>query len=373
MGTPVPVSERLVISVIVPARNEEACLGACLSSLLEQSGADQRESAQSMPVPRSARAGHSNIYPLVGSLTYEIIVVDDGSTDRTRVIAESFPGVQVIDAGPLPPGWIGKNHALAAGARQAKGNWLLFTDADTVHKPGSLARALAEAQHNKADLLSYSPEQEVHGFWEKTVMPVIFAELARKYPPSAVGDQASNLAAANGQYLLISRAAYDRVGGHAAIASLLLEDVALARAVRNASLRIRFRYGGDAVRTRMYRSFEQLREGWTKNLILLFPNAGTLAVWRTFEFLLVTACLVVGGLSIAAGDWWHAVLYLLVPTATIARIASAHFSWSATLLGILGLPLFSYLLLRSRLRHAQGAVLWKGRTYAGGAGIKPVS
>ena len=154
MGTPVPALDRPVVSIIVPARNEEASLSACLESLVSQSG-----------------------------VLFEIIVVDDGSTDRTRAIAESFPGVRVIDPAPLPPGWTGKNNAVVAGARAAKGKWLLFTDADTVHLPGSLARAIAEAEHHHADLLSYSPEQEVHGFWERAVMPVIFAELARKYPP----------------------------------------------------------------------------------------------------------------------------------------------------------------------------------------------
>jgi glycosyltransferase involved in cell wall biosynthesis len=333
-----------VISVIVPARNEEACLGDCLASLVSQTG-----------------------------VRFEILVVDDGSTDRTRAIAESFPGVRVIESPPLPPGWTGKNNAVVAGAREAKGKWLLFTDADTEHKPGSLVRAVAEADQHHADLLSYSPEQEVHGFWERAVMPVIFAELARKYPPSAVSDFSKNLAAANGQYLLISRTAYDTVGGHAAIAQSLLEDVALARAVRDASLRIRFRYGGDAVRTRMYLGFRQLREGWTKNLILLFPSAGALALLRALEFLLVIVCLVVATLTILAGDWRHSVLFFVPPVLTVMRIATAHFSWSSNLLGIFGLPVFSYLLLRSKLLHACGAVGWKGRTYPGTTGIKPVS
>ena len=344
MGTPVPVSEPPVISIIVPARNEEASLGACLASLVSQTG-----------------------------VIFEIIVVDDGSTDKTRAIAESFPGVRVIQSPPLPSGWTGKNNAVVAGARDAKGKWLLFTDADTVHKPGSLARAVAEAEQHHADLLSYSPEQEVHGFWERAVMPVIFAELARKYPPSAVSDFSKNLAAANGQYVLISRTAYDAVGGHAAIAQSLLEDVALARAVRDASLRIRFRYGGDAVRTHMYRGFRQLREGWTKNLILLFPSAVPLALLRALEFLFVIVSLVVAILVILAGDWRHAVVFFVPPALTVARIATAHFSWISNLLGILGLPVFSYLLLRSKLRHARGAVAWKGRTYSGAAGIKPVS
>jgi glycosyltransferase involved in cell wall biosynthesis len=345
MGTPPPVPEGPSVSVIVPARNEEACLGACLQSLIAQTG-----------------------------VTFEIIVVDDGSTDRTRAIAESFPGVKVIEPGPLPAGWTGKNNAVAAGAKQATGNWLLFTDADTVHQPGSLARAVAEVKEHGADLLSYSPEQEVHGFWEKAIMPVIFAELARKYPPSRVSDFSTNMAAANGQYLLISRSVYDAVGGHAAVAHSLLEDVALARAVRESGRRIYFRYGADAVRTRMYRSFDQLREGWTKNLSLLFPFPALLAVRRALEFLLVIGCLALAAMGVFAGDWLVAALMLIFPLMTIRRIATAHFSWQSNLLGILGLPLFSYLLLRSKLFYRRGQVSWKGRTYTGhSANILPVS
>ena len=156
-------------------------------------------------------------------------------------------------------------------------------------QPGSLARAVAEAQKHDAALLSYSPEQEVRGFWEEAVMPVIFAELASVYRPSQVSDPVSSAAAANGQYILVSRKAYEAVGGHAAIAGSLLEDVALARTVKASGRKIFFRYGGDAVRTHMYRSFAQLREGWTKNLALLFPSPVRLAVLRLIEFLLIVA------------------------------------------------------------------------------------
>jgi len=342
METPVPVLDP-VVSVIIPARNEEANLRRCLESLVSQE-----------------------------RVSFEIIVVDDGSTDGTRAIAESFPGVRVIEPGPLLPGWTGKNNAVTAGAAQAKGKWLLFTDADTVHQPGSLARAVWEAERHHADLLSYSPQQEVHGFWERAVMPVIFAELARKYPPSAVSDYSTNLAAANGQYLLISRAAYDKVGGHASVAGSLLEDVALARAVRDASLRIRFRYAPDAVRTRMYRGFRQLCEGWTKNLSLLFPAAIPLAALRALEFLFTLVCLIIIVFSALHGFWRYAILPFWVPVMTYRRIATAHFSWSSTLLGIFGLPVFSYLLVRSKLHHMSGNVSWKGRRYPGSAGVTPV-
>jgi hypothetical protein len=335
-----PVSERPMVSVIVPARNEEACLGGCLESLVAQTG-----------------------------LRFEVIVVDDGSTDRTREIAQSFPGVRVVEPGPLPTGWSGKNNALVAGVKKARGEWLLFTDADTVHRAGSLAQSVGEARRQKAALLSYSPEQEVHGLWERAVMPVIFAELASTFRPSAVSDPRSAAAAANGQYILVSREAYDSVGGHAAVATSLLEDVALARAVKASGRRIFFRYGGDAVRTRMYRGFAQLREGWTKNLVLLFRSPVRLAVLRMIEFVLIVGSVVLAGVAALKGRMPASValgiLAAILTNVFLTRIRKAHFSWDANLLALIGLPLFSYLLLRSRSAYLKGKVSWKGRQYEG--------
>lgn len=292
-----------------------------------------------------------------------MIVVDDHSTDRTREIALSFPNVRVVEAGPLAPGWTGKNNAVTTGAREARGEWLLFTDADTVHLPGSLARSLNEAKQEGVALLSYSPEQVADGFWEKAVMPVIFAELASHYRPSEVSDPNSPAAAANGQYILITREAYDAIGGHAAIAGSLLEDVELARAVKLSGCKIRFRFGADAVRTRMYRSFSQLREGWTKNLALLFPAPGRLALWRFFEFFALVFSLALLILSVVLREFMFAPLFLIGPLATLKRIARAHFPWSANALVLFGLPLFSHLLLRSKFSHQKGTVSWKGRAY----------
>ena len=307
-------------------------------------------------------------------VAFEIIVVDDHSTDRTREIASSFsnaPGqarVRIIAAGPLPAGWTGKNNAVTAGAKVARGEWLLFTDADTVHLPGSLARSIEEAKRHGAALLSYSPEQVVKRFWEKATMPVIFAELAASFRPSQVSDANSPAAAANGQYMLIAREAYDAVGGHAAIAANLLEDVALARAIKKSGRKIFFRFGGDAVRTRMYRSFAQLREGWTKNLALLFPSPARLAALRAIEFFLIVASFAVSITTALRGHFPSAAaagtLCVILYALFLTRIRRAHFSWDANLLALFGLPLFSYLLLRSARAHANGNVPWKGRTYS---------
>ena len=334
------VAAQPTVSVIVPARNEEACLGTCLESLAAQTGV-----------------------PL------EIIVVDDHSTDRTRAIALSFPAVRVIEAGPLPEGWTGKNNAVVTGAREARGQWLLFTDADTVHLPGSLARALAEAQESKADLLSYSPAQIAVTFWEMATLPVVFAELARQYPPAKVSDPNSPAAAANGQYILVKREAYDVVGGHAAIAGNILEDVALARAVKVSGRKIRFRYAADAVRTRMYRNYHQLRDGWTKNLALLFPHPGRLAM-KTLLFWGIAGAALSLALVTRAKQWpWDTVFvgaFIFLTT----RLRRAKFTSDMTFLGALfGMPMFAYLLLRSKRAHAKNQVQWKGRTYSDKAGL----
>jgi hypothetical protein len=140
--------------------------------------------------------------------------------------------------------------------------------------------------------------------------------------------------------------------------------VALARAVKGAGRKILFRYGGEAVRTRMYRSFDQLVEGWTKNLVLLFPSPVFLALWRILEFALVMAGLVLLIVAIAEKSFFFAALCTVPSLITVMRISRAHFFWDANVLGVFGLPFFSYLLLRSKRAHTNGNVAWKGRRYS---------
>jgi glycosyltransferase involved in cell wall biosynthesis len=322
------------ISIIIPARNEESNLGTCLESLTTQTG-----------------------------VAFEIIVVNDHSTDRTQEIASSFKNVRMIQAGPLPAGWTGKNNAVTTGAREAEGDWLLFTDADTVHLPGSLAGALKEAIDNNAELLSYSPEQIAASFWEMATLPVVFAELARQYPPAKVSDPFSPVVAANGQFILIRRSTYEAVGGHAAIAADILEDVALARAVKTSGRKIRFRYAGTAVRTRMYRNYRQLRDGWTKNLVLLFPNPAWLAA-KTLLWWALTWAVVAAAIINHAHPWWWNPLAVALLLSITSRLRRANFTWDMNVLAtIFGMPMFAYLLLRSKRAHSSGNVSWKGRTY----------
>jgi cellulose synthase/poly-beta-1,6-N-acetylglucosamine synthase-like glycosyltransferase len=292
--------------------------------------------------------------------------VNDHSSDRTPEIARAFP-VQVMEAEALPAHWSGKCNACWTGAKVATGKWLLFTDADTRHSPESIASGLREAVACGAALLSYSPKQEVHGLAERALMPVIFAELAVTFRPKEVSDSASPAAAANGQYLLIRRDAYDAVGGHAAVATSILEDVELARKVKGAGYRLQFRLS-DVVSTRMYRTFPLMWEGWTKNLVLLFPNARGLALRRGLEFGLNAAAW--AGVLIALRD--RDSIGLLVNGALafgllvffFQRIRRAHFDWLSNVYAPLGLPLFTILLLRSYICHKRGSVQWKGRKLA---------
>jgi glycosyltransferase involved in cell wall biosynthesis len=291
-----------LVSIIVPARNEERSLERCLSSLAEQHG-----------------------------VAYEVIVVDDASMDRTPQIAETFARIRecpviapnpdlvrivAATARPLAPGWSGKVNAMWTGVQLAQGKWLLFSDADTDHKPGSLFAALQEVQEHGAAMLSYSPAQEVHGFWQHALMPVVFAELATTYRPREICDPNSPIAAANGQYLLISREALEAIGGMDSLASELLEDVAIARAVKASGRSIRFRFGGDAVSTRMYRDFESMREGWTKNLALLFSDARSRAVLRYLEFAAMSLFPVTAVVAFFMGATWVAILAAAIAAPT---------------------------------------------------------
>jgi len=350
-----PEPEQLIeLTVIVPARNEEDCLGACLRSLVSQS---------------------EDIFEL--GKDWELMVVDDHSTDGTAEMARSFSGVTLQKAAKLEPGWTGKNNAIWAAAKRARGRWLLFTDADTIHEPGDLRRGLHEAERHKVGVLSYSPRQIVSGLAQRSLMPLVFCELALAYPPAKVSDPAQRIAAANGQFLLIEREAYRRLGGHAAVSEKVLEDVEIAFLAKRRKVGLRFRYADDALATRMYRTTGAMIEGWTKNLALLFDNTLALSVWRAIDFLLLF------GLPVLAIWLWNArfaahslqwlgagwVLMLLWARTLVrfyARVAKSNFGFLNCLLSPFGLPLFCALLYRSWFQHRiLKRVSWKGRDYPG--------
>ncbi|MGB0066349.1 MAG: glycosyltransferase [Terracidiphilus sp.] len=351
-------SELMELTVIIPARNEEDCLRSCLESLVNQSE-----------------------YIFALGKDWELIVVDDHSTDQTAEIARSVAGVTVMEAEKLEPGqlgrvWTGKSNAIWTAARKARGRWLLFTDADTIHEPGSLRHAMHEAERHKAGMLSYSPRQIVSGLAQRSLMPLIFCELALAYPPAKVTDPAERIAAANGQFLLVEREAYRKLGGHPSVADKVLEDVELAMLAKRRKIGLRFRYADDIVAARMYRSTAAMVEGWTKNLKLLFNNALMLAVFRAIDFFLlfglpILACelwnarLGPHGLQWLCAGWVLALLWLRTLVRFYNRVAKSNFPFLDCVLAPLGLPLFVLLLYRSWFHHrVLKRVNWKGRSYA---------
>jgi glycosyltransferase involved in cell wall biosynthesis len=346
--------EELRLSVIVPARNEAASLGACLESLLEQSEPGFALGKQ-----------------------WELIVVDDESTDETRAIAAAAQreGMRAMEAPLLDlserGGFTGKTNACWAAAQQARGAWLLFTDADTVHELGDLSRAMHEAEKYSAAMLSYSPRQIVTGFWQRAVMPLVFSELASVYPPKQVSDPASRLAAANGQFLLVEREAYFAVGGHRGVGQEILEDVALARKIKRAKYGIRFRYAPEALATRMYRTLPEMVEGWTKNLALLFPSPVLLAMWRVLDVLLFFGLPALAVALPSSRPMWQPLVIWVIWARTLfrfyGRVGRSHFPAADVAISILGVPLFIWLLVRSYLHHrVKRSVGWKGRIYKTG-------
>lgn len=347
----------LTLSVIIPARNEDDCLGDCLWSLVRQ---------------------QEKLWEL--GVEWEIIVVNDASTDGTRAIATSFAGVTVLDAPRLEKGWTGKANAAWAGAQAARGSWLLFTDADTVHEPGHARLAVIEAERHGVGMLSYSPRQLVRGFAQRTVMPLIFSDLAATYSPAQVNDPSRRAAAANGQFLLVRRDVYDKIGGHAAVKSAILEDVELAALVKHRKLGLRFRYAPEAVSARMYRSFPAMWQGWTKNLALLFGNALALAGMRLLQLGVLVAIPALIWLFWSGMGHPHALApsagILGAPMAIAAltlvglralwgfyrREAKSNFPFRDYAWSPLGIPLYAAMLWRSWFRHTVvKQVVWKGR------------
>ncbi len=342
----------LLLSVIVPARNEEDALPACLESLLDQS-------------EPGFELGRE----------WELILVDDRSTDGTGeilAVAARAPGVKVI----LPPeldtsaqSWFtGKTNACWAGAEIARGELLLFTDADTIHEAGDLSRARHELEKYKVALLSYSPRQLTTGILQRMLMPLVFAELAIAYPPQRVNTPEDRTAAANGQFILVRQDDYFAVGGHRAVGRNVLEDVALAHNIKRSRRPIRFRYAPDALSTRMYRTTSSMIEGWTKNLALLFTQPIPMALIALLVFLLAIGLPIMATTDLFLVSWQRGVLWVVWVRGIwgfLARVSKSNFPIPDRILALFGIPLFSFLLVRSYIQvRVLKKVEWKGRTYS---------
>ncbi|MBI3404612.1 MAG: glycosyltransferase [Acidobacteria bacterium] len=327
-----------MISAIVPARNEEMNIERAVVSLAAQ--------------------------PEIS----EIIVVNDQSTDQTSQVLEklknSIPHLRILNVDTLPDGWVGKNYACSLGAAAASGAWLLFTDADVTHLPGSANRALEDAARTNAQLVSYSPEQEMQTWWERAVIPFIFCRLAKRFVYEEINSQRGS-AAANGQYLLIARKTYDQAGGHSAIRSDVVDDVALAKSAKSSGARIFFGPGKGIARTRMYRTFGAMWSGWVKNLYPLMRGGeikrtayrvlfyGILLAWAAAKMDIWLALSLVGlvFLTMEHSAYWMELKQNQFPRSVIKYFVPAF-------------VLYYLLLAASAWAYFRGTVKWKERKYA---------
>jgi len=329
------------ISVIIPARNEESVIESCVRSVAVQ--------------------------PEV----LEIVVVNDQSTDRTaeivRGLQPEIPRLRLLETSELPAGWVGKNNAVWLGAQNAKGKWLLFLDADAILREGATAKAFKLAEENSAALVSFSPEQTLENWYEKALIPFVYCRLARRFSYADVNDPKSAQAAANGQFLLIQRSTYDAVGGHAAVAADVLEDVALARRVKQDGWGIWFGSGAGFVSVRMYRSFRQMWGGWRKNLYKLmggnsngvFHELDGAFPWMTFLVLLF-------GIKFPLAMFIGALLLIFRQLSYGLELARNQFPFKFIIYYLPAVFLYAAVMAASHRSYARGKVAWKGREYAVG-------
>lgn len=334
------------VSILVPARNEAQRIEQCLQSLVDQD------------------------YP-----NFEIIVLDDYSDDGTWEILQrwecTYARIRALRGKPLPENWVGKCFACHQLSLYAGGEVFLFTDADTVHAPTGLSAAVAALHETNADLLTVLPQLTVKTFWERTVMPLLYFVTLTVLPFSFVHrlrDQ--RFAMANGQFMLFRRAAYEAIGGHKAVQSALVEDVWLARRIKQLGYRLRVMDGREIVSTRMYSSLADLWNGFSKNL---FPGFrfSLLAISAAMLFLFATSVapfgFLVASLLAPVRPDWQAIVSAQVLIIMIIRFVLAR-RFSLGYISSLLHPLATLIVIGIAINSVRwarwaGGLRWKGRTY----------
>jgi chlorobactene glucosyltransferase len=230
-----------LISVIVPAHNEQKVIRECINSVLRQD------------------------YP-----KFELILVDDRSSDGTLSVAKSLcegkENCKIISVKKLPQGWTGKCHALDVAVRYASGAWLAFLDADSALEKSTLSICYSEAVKRSVNMLTLTPLIDMRTIWDKVLQPTFAAMICIILPLNKVNDPASPIASANGMFFMISKYAYRRIGGHRDVRDLAVEDIGIGKRVKALGLGLLFANGRKLLRTRMYNGFFETLKGWTRIL-----------------------------------------------------------------------------------------------------------
>ncbi|MBK9927515.1 MAG: glycosyltransferase [Anaerolineales bacterium] len=349
-----PPPDPPLISVCVPARNEERNIRRCVEGILNQD------------------------YP-----NLEVIVLDDRSTDSTPQILADIAShdsrLHPISGSDLPAGWAGKPHALFQASASAHGEWLCFIDADTFLSPETLSSCYIKAIETKADMFTIMTFQILGSFWEKTVMPLVMTALSVGFSPRKVNDPTTKDAIANGQFILIKHSVYDAIGGHESVKDQIVEDKAISEKVKWNGYRLIVADGMKVAKTRMYTSLPEMWEGWTKNIYLgLRDQVGLLWLGVFGAFLAVLASLflpvwpLLGVFWFSNGGGWMAITvivesmllwgYLLFIRANVAKNMNIS-PWYA-LTTPLGAGVFGAMMFTSAWKVvSRTGVTWKGRVY----------
>ncbi len=328
------------VSVLIPARNEELNIGRCLTSVLKQN--------------------YENI---------EVIVLDDGSTDKTPQILSSFSDgrLKVIKGKALEKGWVGKNYACHQLQLNATGKYLLFIDADTELNHLCISSAVKFAEEQSTDLLSVMPNEISESFWEKLVIPMLYFAVTVFLPfPMIERSAKKQYAMGNGQFMFFRREFYDKIGGHESLKSRIVEDVWLARRVKEFKGKLIFADANKLVSCRMYRNFKEVWEGFSKNLFagLSFSTVGLFFTLLTYMILFVLPpfLMLTGFLKpnfVNAAIVIIPILMRLMQAVRFNQPVAYSFLNPLSALFIVAVGVNSYRLMR----FGKGAT-WKGRDYS---------
>lgn len=333
------------VSILVPARNEAGNIRACVQSLLSQNYLD-----------------------------FEVLVLDDNSTDRTLAIllelTDSNPRLRLLEGLPLPAGWLGKHWACHQLAQAADGNLLLFTDADTRHTPTMLRDSVSALLSERADLLTAFPHEEVRSWGEKLIVPVISFGIFAFLPiPLVRYLRWPGLSVTIGQFMLFRREAYDAIGGYEAVREHLVDDVMLGRRILARDMEWRLLNGTEHISCRMYRDFWQVVDGFSKNVFAFFDYRTLLYLvawlWVATAFLLPFSALYYQAIEMPLEFYPYNIAAIAVCESLLLwSIAYRRFKFPALL--VLFYPvsifLFTLIALRSMIISLTGHATWKGRS-----------
>jgi hypothetical protein len=334
-----PPPVRRPVTVVVPARDEEGQIGDCLAALLDQRG-----------VP-----------------SLRVVVVDDGSTDGTAAVVGALtdPRVRLVRAEPPPAGWLGKPHACATGAapdddEEDEDGLLVFVDADVRLFPDAVAGAVAVLERHGLDLVSPWPRPVAHGAAERLVQPLVPWLWATTLPVRlAERSRRPSLAAANGQFLVLTRRGYVRAGGHATVRGEVLEDIALLRAVKRAGGRGVPIDGSRLAACRMYDGWAALREGYAKSL---WSAVGGRPAASVAAAAALTAVWVVPPLAALRGSRAGLVGWLAGAAGrAVVAAGTGGRAWPDALAHPVSILVLDVLMARSVVGHRRGTLTWRDR------------